>query len=139
MLPLLFFIIFNLPHNVTKPKVALIGEIDVNDYQELEEFQIESHSLDVKQALIIEKKQDLHVVLRSFFIQNDIMEIPLCCMISMKVIRYALMNNILKLNGNFYFKLSPRVVIFYVFFRGLMDALLMSPRKGQTVGIMIGK
>jgi hypothetical protein len=46
---------------VTKPKVALIGEINVNnwtinDYQELKDFQIESHSLDVKQAPILEKK-----------------------------------------------------------------------------------
>jgi hypothetical protein len=67
------------------------------------------------------------------------MEIPLCCMISLKVIRYALMNKILKLKGNFYFKLSPRVVIFYVFLGGLMDALSMSTRKGQIVGIFIGK
>jgi hypothetical protein len=46
---------------VTKPKVALTGEINVNnwtinDYQELENCQIESHSFDVKQAPILEKK-----------------------------------------------------------------------------------
>jgi hypothetical protein len=73
----------------------LIDEIDFNnwvidDIEELKEFQTNPPSLVVKQTCILEKKQDLNVVFRSFLIEDDIMEIPLCCMIFMQVVRFTL-------------------------------------------------
>ncbi len=55
----------------------------IDDYEEPKEFQANPPSLDVKQALILEKKQDVNVVLRSLLIKDGIMEIALCHIISM--------------------------------------------------------
>jgi hypothetical protein len=53
------------------------------------------------------------------------MEIPLCCMISMQVERLALMNDILKLQGDFYFNFYLEMQYFMFLLKGLMVALLM--------------
>jgi hypothetical protein len=89
----------------------LIYEIDVDngtidDLEEPKDFQINPPSLDVKQACILEKKQNLNVVFRSFLIEDGIMEIPLCCMIFMQVVKLAFTNDILKL-GDFYSSHHP--------------------------------
>ncbi len=57
----------------------MIDEIDVDnwvidDIEEPKEFQTIPPSFDVKQTCIFEKKQDLNVVFRSFFSEDDIME-----------------------------------------------------------------
>jgi len=93
-------------HNLTKLTTTLIDEIDadswtIDDYEEPKYFQTYPPSLDVKQALILEEKLDLNIVFRSFLIEDKIMEIPLCCTISMQVIKPTLMNDILKLRGDF--------------------------------------
>jgi hypothetical protein len=66
----------------------LVDEIDVgnwtiDDYEEPKDFQANPPSFDVKQALILEKKQDVNVVFKSLLIKDDIMEIHLCHIISM--------------------------------------------------------
>jgi hypothetical protein len=86
---------------------------------ELKDFQTNPPSFDVKQTYILEKKQDLNIVFRSLLIEDGIMEIPLCCMISMQVVRLALTNDILKLQGNFYSSYQLGVAIFYVSFEGI--------------------
>ncbi len=93
-------------HNLTKLTTTLIDEIDVDswtidDYEEPKYFQTYPPSFDVKQALILEEKHDLNIVFRSFLIEDKIMEIPLCRMISMQVVKPTLMNDILKLRGDF--------------------------------------
>jgi hypothetical protein len=118
----------------------LIDKIDVDnwtidDIEEPKDFQINPPSLDAKQAHILKKKQDLNVVFRSLLIEDGIMEIPLCCMIFMQVVRLALTNDILKL-GDFYSSYHPRL---YFFWGGLMSALLMSPQIEEMVGMIIGK
>ncbi len=79
----------------SKPTTPLIDEIDFNnwvidDIEEPKEFQTNPPSFDVKQTCILEKKQDSNVIFKSFLIEDDIMEIPLCCMIFMQVVRSTL-------------------------------------------------
>jgi len=86
---------------LSEPTTPLIDEIDVSnwaidDIEESKDFQTNPPSFDVKQAHILEKKPNLNIVFRSFFIEDGIMEIPLCYMISMQVVRPALTNDILK-------------------------------------------
>jgi hypothetical protein len=126
------------------PTTPLIDEIDVSnwaidDIEESKDFQTNPPSFDIKQARILEKKQNLNIVFKSLLIEDGIMEIPLCCMISMQVVKLVLMNDILKLQGEFYSSYHLGVAIFLFLLRGLMGALLMSPRRGQIVGMMIGK
>jgi len=47
------------------------------------------------------------------------MEIPLCYMISMQVVKLALRNDIFKLQGDFYFSYHLGVANFYVCFEGI--------------------
>jgi hypothetical protein len=68
--------------------ISIIGVID--DIEEPKEFQTNPPSLVVKQTCILEKKQDLNVVFKFFLIEDDIMEIPLCCMNFMQVMRSTL-------------------------------------------------
>jgi len=99
----------------------LIDEIDVDnwaidDIEELKDFQTNPPSFDIKQARILEKKQNLNIVFKSLFIEDGIMEISLCCMVSMQVVRLALTNDILKLRREFYSSYYLGVAIFFVFF-----------------------
>jgi hypothetical protein len=73
---------------LTKLTIDLVDEINVgnwtiDDYEEPKDFQANPPSFDVKQALILEKKQDVNVVFKSLLIEDDIMEIHLCHIISM--------------------------------------------------------
>jgi hypothetical protein len=72
-------------------------------------------SFDTKQAFILEEKQDLNVSFKSFLIEYGIMEIQLCYMVSMHVVRPAFMNDILKLKGDVNSCYHPRAIFFYVF------------------------
>ncbi len=60
-----------------------VGNWTIDDYEEPKDFQANPPSFDVKQALILEKKQDVNVVFKSLLIKDDIMEIHLCHIISM--------------------------------------------------------
>jgi hypothetical protein len=57
----------------------------------------------------------VNVVFKSFLIEDGIMEIPFYHIISMKVIRHALTNDILKFRGDFYSCYHLGATIFYVF------------------------
>ncbi len=57
----------------------------------------------------------MNVVFKSFLIEDGIMEIPFYHIISMKVIRHALTNDILKFRGDFYSCYHLGATIFYVF------------------------
>jgi hypothetical protein len=100
--------------------IDLVDEIDVDnwiidDYEKPKDFQANPPSFDVKQALILEKKQDVNVVFKSLLIEDGIMEIHLCHIISMQVVTHALMNDILKLRGDFYSCYHLGATIFYVY------------------------
>jgi hypothetical protein len=106
---------------LSEPTTPLIDEIDVgnwaiDDIEESKDFQTNPPSFASKQAHILEKKQDLNIIFKSFLIEDGIIEIQLCCMISMQVVRLALTNDILKLRGDFYSNYHLGVAIFYVFF-----------------------
>ncbi len=122
----------------------LIDEIDVSnwaidDIEKLKDFQTNPPSFDAKEAHILEEKQDYNVVFKSLFIEDGIMEIPLCYMISMQILRSTLTNDNLKLQRDFNFGFTLELKFFVFLLRGLMGALLMSPQKGQIVGMIIGK
>lgn len=128
---------------MTKLTIDLVDEIDVgnwtiDDYEEPKDFQANPPSFDVKQALILEKKQDVNVVFKSLLVEDDIMEIHLCHIISMQVVRHALMNDILKLRRDFYSCITLELQYLMFILNGLMDALLMSTKRGQTIGMIIG-
>jgi len=128
---------------LTKLTIDLVDEIDVgnwtiDDYEEPKDFQANPPSFDVKQALILEKKQDVNVVFKSLLVEDDIMEIHLCHIISMQVVRHALMNDILKLRRDFYSCITLELQYLMFILNGLMDALLMSTKRGQTIGMIIG-
>jgi hypothetical protein len=128
---------------LTKLTIDLVDEINVgnwtiDDYEEPKDFQANPPSFDVKQALILEKKQDVNVVFKSLLVEDDIMEIHLCHIISMQVVRHALMNDILKLRRDFYSCITLELQYLMFILNGLMDALLMSTKRGQTIGMIIG-
>ncbi len=52
------------------------------------------------------------------------MEIPLCCMISMQVVRPTLMNDISTLGGDFYLSYHARAIIFYVSLKGVNGCIV---------------
>jgi hypothetical protein len=75
-------------HDLTKLTIDLVDEINVgnwtiDDYEEPKDFQANPPSFDVKQALILKKKQDVNVVFKSLLIEDGIIEIPLRHIISM--------------------------------------------------------
>lgn len=102
---------------------TIIDDIDAGNWgaDEYEEDTTSSDplSLDAKQAIILEKKQDLNVTFRSLLIEDGVMDIPLCRMISMQVVRPALANDILKLRGDFYSGYHPGAAVFYVSVEGI--------------------
>jgi hypothetical protein len=55
----------------------------------------------------------------SLFIENGTMEIPLCRIISMQLVRLAFMNDIFKLQGDFYSGYHHGTVVFNVFLEGI--------------------
>ncbi len=61
------------------------------------------------------------------------MEIPLCHMIFMQVVRLALTNDVLKLWGDFYSCYHPRAIVFYVFFEGI-DGCIVDVTLERTNG-----
>jgi hypothetical protein len=77
---------------LSKPTTPLIDEIDVDNWaidgiEESMDFQTNTPSFNAKQAHILEKKQDLNIVCRSLLIEDGIMKISLCCMISGQVVK----------------------------------------------------
>jgi hypothetical protein len=123
-------------HDLTEPTIDLVNEIDVgnwiiDDYEEPKDFQTNPPSLDVKQALILEKKQDVNIVFKSLLIEDDVMEIILCHIISMKVVRHAVMNDILKLRGDFYSCYHLGDSIFYVYLEWI-DGCIVDVNQERT-------
>jgi hypothetical protein len=55
----------------------------------------------------------------TLFIEEGIMEIPLCHIISMQLVRLALMNDIFELQGDFYFGYHPIAIVFNFFLEGI--------------------
>jgi hypothetical protein len=129
---------------LSKPTTPLIDEIDVDNWaidgiEESKDFQTNTPSFNAKQAHILEKKQDLNIVCRSLLIEYGIMEISLCCMISVQVVRRTFTNDILKLRRDFYYSYHLGDAIFMFLLKGVMGAWLISPQRGQIIGMIIGK
>ncbi len=121
---------------MTEPTIDSVDEIDVDnwiidDYEELEDFQTNPPSLDVKQALILENEQDVNVVFKSLLIEDGIMKILLCHIISMQVVRHAFVNDILKLRGDFCSCYHLGATIFYVYLEWI-NGCIVNVNQGRT-------
>jgi hypothetical protein len=72
----------------------------------------------------------------SLFIEDGIMEIPLCHIISMQVVRLALMNDIFKLQGDFYFGYHHGAIVFNVFLEGIDGCIVDVTPEKQIIGMI---